>query len=248
MIALGLPAALRMPKLSPAMIYPFLDRFIPDNIKGVKDAHQRARMFLISHFFGPFLGHVITIYLFWLEDDPGWTLLILEASLASFWLYPFALRLTGWYNFLAILSVQNLIFAVEWGCWNYGGLSSPFLPWLLTVPLFAFFYLGSGLWQRCLVLGILAANLAVFYAIYSYGVSIPVRIPLSELSGIGMLSTASAAVYVSMMALYYANIVASQSELEREVLRHLSPPRGNSRTRRPRPNVPTRRNPSSWRI
>ena len=222
MIALGLPAAWRMPKFSPAMIYPFLDRFIPDNIKDVKEAHQRARMFLISHFFGPFLGHVITIYLYWLEDTPDWSLGILVASITAFWLYPFALRLTGWYNFLAIVSVQNLIFAVIWGCWNYGGLSSPFLPWLLTVPLFAFFYLGSGLWQRCFVLGILAANLAVFYAIYAQGFAIPVRIPLSELSGIGMLSTTSAAVYVSMMALYYANIVASQSELEREVLRHLT--------------------------
>ena len=222
MIALGLPAAWRMPKFSPAMIYPFLDRFIPDSIKDVKEAHQRARMFLISHFFGPFLGHVITIYLFWLEQAPDWSLGILVASITAFWLYPFALRLTGWYNFLAILSVQNLIFAVIWGCWNYGGLSSPFLPWLLTVPLFAFFYLGSGLWQRCFVLGILAANLAVFYAIYAQGFAIPVRIPLSELSGIGMLSTTSAAVYVSMMALYYANIVASQSELEREVLRHLT--------------------------
>src|SRR6266705_1408145 len=178
MIALGLPAAWRMPKLSPAMIYPFLDRFIPDDVKDVKEAHQRARMFLISHFFGPFLGHVITIYLFWLEDSPDRALSVLAGAITAFWLYPFALRLTGWYNFLAVLSVQNLIFAIVWGCYQYGGVSSPFLPWLLTVPLLAFFYLGSGVLQRCLVLGILALNLAVFYVVYSRGITVPVHVPL----------------------------------------------------------------------
>ena len=32
MMTLGMPAAWRLPKLSPAMIYPFLDRFIPDDL------------------------------------------------------------------------------------------------------------------------------------------------------------------------------------------------------------------------
>jgi signal transduction histidine kinase/CheY-like chemotaxis protein len=47
-------------------------------------------------------------------------------------------------------------------------------------------------------------------------------IPLSKLSGLGMVSTFCAGVYVSMMALYYANIVSSQSELELEIQRHLA--------------------------
>ena len=222
MTSLGSAVALRLPSISPTMIYPFLDWFIPAKIKKDQGAHQRARMFLISHLFGPFLGNTITVYLFWLEESPDSALAILAGSISAFWLYPFALRLTGWYNLLAILSVQNLIFAIVWGCYHYGGLSSPFLPWLLTVPLLAFFYLGSGVWQRCLVLGILALNLAVFYVIYARGITVPVHVPLARLSGIGIISTTSAAVYVSMMALYYANIVASQSELEREVLRHLT--------------------------
>jgi signal transduction histidine kinase/ActR/RegA family two-component response regulator len=222
MTSLGFSTALRLPTISPTMIYPFLDWFIPAKIKKEKAAHQRARMFLISHLFGPFLGNTITVYLFWLEDTPDRALTVLGGAITAFWLYPFALRLTGWYNLLAILSVQNLIFAIVWGCYQYGGVSSPFLPWLLTVPLLAFFYLGSGGWQRCLVLGILALNLAVFYFIYSRGITIPVNVPLARLSGIGIISTMSAATYVSMMALYYANIVASQSELEREVLRHLT--------------------------
>ncbi len=100
-------------------------------------------------------------------------------------------------------------------------MSSPFLPWLLTVPLLAFFYLGSGAKQRILVLTLIAVNFAGFYAAYAEG-SFPEHIPLSALSGIGIISTLAAAVYVSIMALYYGNIVASQSELEREVRRHLA--------------------------
>jgi signal transduction histidine kinase/ActR/RegA family two-component response regulator len=221
-LALRMPAAQRLQSLSPAVIYPFLDWFIPAKIQEEQQAHQRARMFLISHLFGPVLGHTITVYLFWLETSPDWPLAILAASITAFWAFPFLLRWTGWYNVLAVLSVQNLIFAIMWGCYEYGGVSSPFLPWLLTVPLLAFFYLGSGIWQRFLVVGILTGNLGVFYAIYSRGIEIPENVPLEDLSGIGIISTLCAAAYVSMMALYYSNVVASQSELEREVLRHLA--------------------------
>jgi signal transduction histidine kinase len=203
------------------MIYPLLDWFIPESVKQESATTQRARMFLISHLFGPFLGNVITVYLYLLDMTPDYALLVLAASISVFWLFPFALRWTGWVTFLALLSVQNLIFAILWGCYHYGGVSSPFLPWLLTVPLLAFFYLGPAARPRWIVLGIIALNLGVFYLIYAQGHSFPVHIPLSRLSGIGIISTLSAAVYVSIMALYYANIVASQSELEREVQRHL---------------------------
>jgi signal transduction histidine kinase len=212
----------RWPKLSPATIYPLLDWFIPPGLKEDSGNLQRARMFLISHLFGPFLGHTITVYLFLLEDRPDYALWVLAISITVFWAFPFALKLTGWYTGLALLSVQNLIFAVLWGCYHYGGVSSPFLPWLLTVPLLAFFYLGPGPLPRLFILAIIALNLGGFYFTYALGHTFPVHIALSKLSGIGIISTLCAAVYVSMMALYYANIVASQTELAREVERHLA--------------------------
>src|SRR6267154_1178494 len=211
----------RTPSFSPAMINPMLDWFIPARLKENNELKQRARMFLISHLIGPFLGHTITVYLFILDPSPDYALWVLASQITVFWAFPFALKWTGWYNALAILSVQNLILAILWGCYHYGGLSSPFLPWLLTVPLLAFFYLGSGAKQRILVLTLIAVNFAGFYAAYAEG-SFPEHIPLSALSGIGIISTLAAAVYVSIMALYYGNIVASQSELEREVRRHLA--------------------------
>jgi signal transduction histidine kinase/CheY-like chemotaxis protein len=204
------------------MIYPVLDWFIPARVKENGELLQRARMFLISHLFGPFLGHTITIYLYLLDPAPDHALLVLAASISFFLSFPFLLKWTGWYHTLAILSVQNLIFAILWGCYHYGGLSSPFLPWLLTVPLLAFFYLGSAAKQRLLVLSLIAFNFSAFYVAYAQTHSFPQHIPLSELSGIGIISTLCAAVYVSIMALYYGNVVAAQSELEREVRRHLA--------------------------
>jgi signal transduction histidine kinase/CheY-like chemotaxis protein len=215
-------AAATRQRFSPTMIYPILDWFMPARIREDNELKQRARMFLISHIFGPFLGHTITVYLYILDPSPDYALAVLAASISIFAAFPFALKWTGWYTGLAVLSVQNLIFAILWGCYNYGGVSSPFLPWLLTVPLLAFFYLGSGARQRLLVVTLLAFNLVVFYLVYTHHSYFPQHIPLFELSGIGIISTLAAAVYVSIMALYYGNIVASQSQLEHEVRRHLT--------------------------
>jgi signal transduction histidine kinase/ActR/RegA family two-component response regulator len=209
-------------QFSPTMIYPVLDWFMPPRIREDNELKQRARMFLISHFFGPFLGHTITVYLYILDPSPDYALCVLAASITIFLAFPFALKCTGWYTALAVLSVQNLIFAILWGCYHYGGVSSPFLPWFLTVPLLAFFYLGSGARQRLLVVSLLASNLVIFYVVYTHHSYFPQHIPLFELSGIGIISTLAAAVYVSIMALYYGNIVASQSQLEHEVRRHLT--------------------------
>jgi signal transduction histidine kinase/CheY-like chemotaxis protein len=204
------------------MIYPVLDWFIPERIRENNELLQRARIFLISHLLGPFLGHTITIYLYLLDPMPDYALWVLAASITIFWAFPLVLKLTGWYIALAVLSVQNLIFAILWGCYHYGGVSSPFLPWLLTIPLFAFFYLGSGSRQRMLVIALLGFNLVAFYFVYLNHSYFPQHLPLFELSGIGIISTLCAAVYVSVMALYYGNIVASQSQLEQEVRRHLT--------------------------
>ncbi|MGH7073034.1 MAG: ATP-binding response regulator [Stellaceae bacterium] len=177
-------------------------------------------MFLISHLFGPFLGSTITSYLFLIgRPDRAWW--VLTGSIMIFWAYPFALRLTGQITPLALLSVQNLTFAILWGCYQYGGLHSPFMPWLLTVPLLAFFYLGPSLRLRLLVLAVVALNLIGFFVIVQIGGGFPQNIPLERLTGIGIISTLSAAVYVSMMALYYSKIIASQSDLERKVHRDL---------------------------
>jgi signal transduction histidine kinase/ActR/RegA family two-component response regulator len=212
---------LRPTQLSPSKIYPLLDWFIPEEMKSEAEKLRRARMFLISHLFGPFLGHTISLSILWIDPAPDLAWWVFFCVITLFWAFPIALKLTGLFVPLALVSVQNLIFTILWGCYHYGGTSSPLIPWVITVPLLAFFYLGSGRGVRIFVLAIILLNLAGFYCIYSLGNGFPEHIPLAKLSGLGMISTVCASVYVSMMALYYANIAMSQSELELEIKRRL---------------------------
>jgi signal transduction histidine kinase len=198
-----------------------VDWFIPAQFLAEREMRTRARMFLISHLFGPILGNVIPAYLFWLDPHPGPTLLILALSITCFWVFPFLLKFTGRYTLLSYASVQNLLFAILWGCYFYGGASSPFLPWLVTVPLLAFFYLGASLRSCVVILLQIGVSLGGFSEFYLLGGSFPTKIPLSQMQGIGVISIISASMYVAMMALFYAKILASQTEVEAEVNKHL---------------------------
>lgn len=197
-----------------------VDWFIPPELKQSRDMLQAVRMFLFSHLFGPLLGHTITLSMLLVgaPADRDWWILFLAIS--AFWPLAILLRLTGWYVPLALLSIQNLMFCIFWGCHQYGGISSPILPWLVAVPLLAFFYLPERS-TRILVALLIVANLAAFYTVYS-AVGFHERVAAHSLIVIGLVSTLSASGYVSMMALYFASIVSSQGELEQEVQRHLS--------------------------
>lgn len=207
-------------RISTAFIYSIVDWFIPDHIKKDVELVQRVRMFVISHMFGPFLGHPITAFLYFVDPEPNPHVPILGLSILAFWAFPWALKFTGAYYVLALISVQNLTFATLWGSYNYGGVSSPFLPWLLMVPLLGFYYLGAGMRFRVAVIGAICVNMAGFYVTYEINQGFPEHVHLSSMVGPGMISIFCAAIYVSLMAVYYANVVASQSELQREVLRH----------------------------
>lgn len=194
-----------------------VDWFVPPALKQTPGMLQAVRMFLLSHLLGPILGHTITLSMLFLrgEADAAWW--ILFAAITAFWPFAFVLRWTGWYVPLSLLSIQNLMFCIFWGSYQYGGISSPILPWLVTVPLLGFFYL-PGRSTRIAVSALIVANLAVFYGLYDV-FGFPDNAP-DGLVVIGLISTFCASAYVSMMALYFASIVYSQRELEREIVHH----------------------------
>jgi signal transduction histidine kinase/CheY-like chemotaxis protein len=199
----------------------FIDWFVDPNARRGSNEHRRQRMFLISHICGPFLSHPITAFLYFCDPQPWPHVPILGAAISLFWVFPFLVKLMPrYYTTLALLSVQNLIFAILWGSFNYGGASSPFLMWLLVVPLLAFFYMGSSNITRAAIFTQIAASLGAFYACYLVGENFPVHIPIENMVGVGLMSALSASMYVLMMASYYAQIVDSQSELLREIGRH----------------------------
>ena len=205
--------------MDPEKIYPLLDWFVPQHLKAEHETLRRARIFLVSHFFGPFLGNTITLYLLWLDPHPGYALAVLTAAISTYWVFPLLLKATGALTELALVSVAQLIFTIFWGCYFYGGVSSPFFGWLVVVPLLAFLYLDS-LKPRVTVLVMIGIGTGAFLFVVAWSGAIPEHVPLRALSGIGIVSIVTAAIYVSLMALYYAFIVASQAELEREVRSH----------------------------
>ena len=71
------------------------------------------------------------------------------------------------------MSVQNLIFTIMWACYCYGGVHSPFIPWLVTVPLLAFFYYNWPVKLRFALIGLVALYLGVFYGLYKSGYAFP---------------------------------------------------------------------------
>jgi signal transduction histidine kinase len=195
-----------------------VDWFVPAELKQAPDMLQAVRMFLFSHLCGPILGHTITLSMLFLRGgaDAAWW--VLFAAITAFWPLAFILRLTGWYVPLSLLSIQNLMFCIFWGCYQYGGISSPIMPWLVTVPLLGFFYL-PGRSTRIAVAVQIVANLALFYGVYVV-FGFPETFAPDGLAILGLISTFSASAYVSMMALYFASIVSSQGELEREIGHH----------------------------
>lgn len=198
-----------------------VDGFIPARIADDKEAVKQARVFLISHIFGPFIGNVIPLSLALLDPTPGYPVAILAASITGFWLFPFLMRADVPYKILVLASVQNLIFCILWSCYFYNGVSSPTLPWMLVIPLLAFFYIGPSVFLRVSVLGLFAVNLAVFCSLYVFVYTPPNDMPQSAQQGLGLVSTVCVCLYVVMMSYYYSKVLASQSELELEVKHHL---------------------------
>jgi signal transduction histidine kinase len=200
-----------------ALFFRMTDWFVPPQCRTDAATFDRARIFAFTHVVGPGMGHSISVYLYFADPNRGIPYWIIVACITAFWVLPFGLKLTGKLPQLALTSVSILTFAALFGSFFYGGVSSPFLPWLLTALLLGFFYLGE---RPLLVIGVFSINLAMFYSAYAMRGSFPQQIPLEQLSGVGIVSVFSATVYVSIMALYYANVVAAQSELEREAHRH----------------------------
>ena len=195
-----------------------VDWFIPDAYTLEKSDLGFLRSFVFLHMVGPLLGQSIAAFLYIADERRGWEFWVIELTICSFWLFPFVLKYSGSLFASAIGSVQTLIFVSLFGSYFYGGVSSPFQPWLLIALLLGFFYLSDR--PRLVIVG-LVAQIALFITAYLInGSSFPSRIPLQDLAEVNLISVFSATVYMSLMAIYYATVITERSDLEREAERH----------------------------
>jgi hypothetical protein len=143
-----------------------------------------------------------------------WTII---ACISTFWVLPLVLKLTRNLQLAALLSVELLTFVTLFGSFHYGGVSSPFAPWLIIALMLGFFYLTG---KPLVVIALLGVNLLGFYTPTSGNGGFEQHVPTSALSGVAMISVLSATVYMAWMAVYYASMMSMRSELEREEERH----------------------------
>ena len=195
-----------------------VDWFVPAELQQSTATHWRARIFVISHILGPFSAVAILGYLYRIQTTHDWVFWTLCIFCGSFWTLPFALKLARNLFKPALFTFCVLTFISVFGSFYYGGVSSPFLPWFLTAQMLGFFYLSD---RPFLVLGIIAANLATFALAYLMNGSFPERVPVAELSTVGMISVSAATLYNSMMAIYYAYVMVAQSALQQESRKHI---------------------------
>jgi signal transduction histidine kinase len=193
-----------------------IDWFIPDAAKSERSELSLARNFVFTHLAGPLLSQSISVFLYLSDPDPGfacWTVII---CIWLFWTLPFFYKWSGNLQRTAIATVELLAFASLFGAYFYGGVSSPFLPWLIVSLLLGFFYLAK---SPLLVVKLFTCNILVFCGAH-YLRGFPEIVSKEQLTGVGWISIGSATIYMSWMAIYYANMMSMSSEIEREAERH----------------------------
>jgi signal transduction histidine kinase len=193
-----------------------LDWFIPDVASLDRSLRAQTRNFIATHLLGPLVASPIGFVLLTTDPSPWPIAWIVVGAVSSFWVLPFVYRRTCDLRLCAILSVQILCFACLFAAFHYGGMTSPFLPWLIVALMLGFFYLNH---SAHFVLGLFAFNFGLFYVAYLfYGFS--QRIPVRLIETVGWASIASATLYMSWMAVYYAILMRMGSDLELEATRH----------------------------
>src|SRR5260370_41799119 len=179
-----------------------IDWFIPAAAKAERSEHGLAQNFVFTLLFGPALSQSISLFLYLSDPHPGiacWTVIV---CIWLFWALPFVYRRTSNLHLSALISVELLAFTSLFGAYYYGGVSSPFLPWLIISLLLGFFYLSE---RPILVVGLFTFNILGFCAAYMLW-GFPELVPLQQLSTIGWISILSATIYMPWMAIYYANM------------------------------------------
>jgi signal transduction histidine kinase len=193
-----------------------IDWFIPAEAKLERSERSLAQNFVFTHLFGPALSQSIGLFLYLSDPHPGVTCWTVIACIWLFWALPFVYRKSGNLQLAALISVELLAFTSLFGSYFYGGVSSPFLPWLLISLLLGFFYLSE---RPLLIVGLFTCNILGFVIAYqAWG--FPDLLSHQQLSMVGWISILSATIYMSWMAIYYANMIAMRSDLEREAERH----------------------------
>lgn len=190
--------------------------FVPTGLRHSRTNRGLAEVFIQTHLLAAFASLMMVIYLRTALHLADVGLYFLVALTVVFAALPFALRRTGNMPLVTLVSFESLAVASLVGTYQYGGFGSPFLPWLLVALLTGLFYQSK---RTALVLAMFAVDLVLFFAVL-LSREAPDLLPVANLRLLSWISLGVATTYMAFMALYYARIIASRSELELEAERY----------------------------
>lgn len=193
-----------------------LDWFIPHVSAIERSEVGLARNFVATHLLGPLLILSIVMLVFFADPQPGFACWAMMICVSGFWLLPLGLKLTQDLRLMALISVELLCVTSLIGTTFYGGVNSPFLPWLLVSLMLGLFYLSD---HALPVLVLFAFNFVALIGAHAV-CSFPQHLNPTQIQHVSWYSMFSATAYMSWMAIYYANIITMSSQLERETERH----------------------------
>jgi signal transduction histidine kinase len=202
---------------------PFVDRiirvvdwFIPAWVHNERNELAVWRNYVFTHLAGPLMAQSISIFLYNTDKSHGlacWTMIV---GISAFWSLSFVLKYTESLSLAAIGSVQFLCMASLGGAYFYGGVASPFLPWILVAVLLGFFYLSD---RPKFVAALVIGNISAF-AVAALVFGFPEIVPLHKLTQVGWISVISGGIYMAWMAIFYSKIMSMRSTLQRETDNH----------------------------
>jgi signal transduction histidine kinase len=191
--------------------------FVPVGLLHSRANRGMAQIFVQTHFLAAAAALATTIFLFSVASVTQVAFYVILAAALIFAALPFVLRRTGSMPAVALVSFLTLTVASLVGTYDYGGLSSPFLPWLLVSLMSGLFYQSS---RTALILGLFASAVALFFLAIVLAPPSAVSVKSDELQLLSWISIGVAMAYMAVMALYYSRITASRSELELEAERY----------------------------
>ena len=191
--------------------------FVPAELLHSPANQGLARIFVQTHLLAAIAGFGTVAYLASVSDTRGTAFYVILAASLVFAGLPYVLRRSGNMPLVALASFEALTLASLAGTYEYGGLASPFLPWLLVSLMSGLFY-QSG--RTAMILGLFAADLVLFFLAVGFLTPPAALVEAHHLHLLSWVSIGVAMVYMAVMALYYSRIIASRAELELESERY----------------------------
>jgi signal transduction histidine kinase len=194
-----------------------IDYFVPEEMTRDQASLTSVRAFILLHLLGPAMGHSVVLFLWTASPVLTWQFWVVEVGVASFWLIPLLVKTTRSLLLPAMVSVQTLVFLSLFGSFFYGGISSPFMPWLIIALLLGFFYLAA---RAKMVLAGVSAQLALFVGARLLHGNFPVLLPMSSLTYVNLISIMAAITYTTLLSVYYETMMRDSGLLEQATRAH----------------------------